>query len=117
MKVEIGTLVDSYKALQELADISLPAATSMQVALLLSEAAQPMKAFQDAYNRLLQEVGVPKEGEPGKYDIKDQKRYSQEVEELIKQEVTFSLDDKLSNLGSACVKPATLLALNWLIKV
>lgn len=117
MKIEVGKLVESINALKELADTSLPAATSMKVALVLSESAQPMKAFEEAYNKLLREVGQPQTDNPGKYDIIDQERFVRETEELFKQEIHLSLEEKITNLGSASIKPATLLALNWLIKV
>jgi hypothetical protein len=117
MKVQIGKLVESFTALKELSEVSLPAATSMKVALVMSEAMQPMKAFEDAYNRLLREVGTPQADKPGTFDIKDQERFMQETNELFAQEIELSLEEKLTNLGSASIKPATLLALSWLVKV
>ena len=117
MKINIGTLVGSNEALKELASAKLPAATAMRVALVIKDTRAPMEAFETAYNQLLTQVGKEREDAPGRYDIVDRERYATESQELLAQEVDVPLDEKISNLGSAELKPATVLALDWLIKV
>jgi hypothetical protein len=89
----------------------------MKVALVVQAIQPAIKAFEDSYNKLLAECGKPREDNPKQFDIVDTERFKTEVAELAAQEIDIPLDDKLSNLGSAEVKPATLLALDWMIKL
>ena len=115
MKITTQQLINSDTALAELRDAKLPAASAMRVAMVVTAIQPAMKAFQDAYNALIAETGTPRPDEPGKFDVVDQERYRSEMQDLLAQEVEIPGDAKVKHLGSAELKPSTLLALTWLI--
>lgn len=117
MKITTEQLINSDAAMAELKDAKLPAATAMRVAVIMNAAQAPMKAFQDAYNDLLVRTGKPREEEPGKFDVVNPEQFRQESQELLAQVVELPGDTKITNLGSAELKPSTLLALSWLIEL
>lgn len=112
MKITMQTLVGSFDALKELSEAKLPAASALRVALLMKQFAAPLEEFQNTYNKLIQECG--EKNDSGTFDIKDRDRFVRESGELLAVEVTVP-DDKLKSLGSAEMKPSSLLALDWLI--
>lgn len=117
MKVTISQLVAADAALAELREAKLPAVTAMQVVLVINAIKTPMQAFQEAYNKLIADTGKPREDDPSRYDVTDITKYRSESQDLMAQEVDISLDKKIANLGSAELKPSTILALDWLIDV
>lgn len=117
MKVKIEDVVNSSNHLQYLLNATLPAATALKVALVVQAVQPAIKAFEDSYNKLLAACGKPHDDDPTKFDIVDAERFRSELVDLTAQEIEIPLDAKLTHLGSAELKPATLLALTWLIQV
>lgn len=117
MKIKISQLIAADAALAELRDARLPAATALRVALVVNATQAPLQAFQDAYNKLIAVTGRQREDDKTRYDVVDVNTYKTESQELLDQEVDIPLERKITNLGSAELRPSTILSLDWLIDI
>lgn len=117
MKITIQQARNSAPALREFSTMKVPAPVAMRAMLVLKALREPMESFDEAWNKLLKEVGKPIEGKDGQFEITDKERFEKEAKEMGEQEIDVPGDPiDVSRLGNMEVTPQMLLALDWLIK-
>lgn len=130
MKLKLSQVFDSVQALSELVAIELPASGS----LLISRTAKKVQAEVDTANETRKKLvdkftkktedgaavrPVDKDGKPieDQVVITDPAAFSEELKSLFDTEIELDVSAiDVKNLGDAKVKPAILIALDWLFK-
>ena len=112
LTVTLRTILNSIEALNELINVPVPAKTSFGIRKIAQavedERAKVTESVQARRAELFKDGKTPSEDE--------MKELNAEIEELLNTEVTVKGQRvHVSELGTASVKPATLLALDWLV--
>lgn len=121
LTVKLGDLVNSENALAALAQENVSARMAFTLALVLKEVGKHLDAKRAAHQKLLEKYGVPKENQPGFFNIQPEQRaaFEKEFNDLLDTEATLPIGKiRASALETEGVKLSggERLALTWLLK-
>jgi hypothetical protein len=130
MKLKLSALFDSIQPLGELVGMELPASgalllsrTAKKVQTEIDTANETRKKLVDKYTQKNEDGNVQhpvdKDGKPieDQVVITDPALFNKELTELFSTEIDLDVSAiDIKNLGDVHVKPATLIALDWLFK-
>lgn len=118
MKITIKQVRESNAALNELGATKLPSAVALRVMLIMKALRDPSAAFDETYNKLLMDCGVPIKDQPGQFQIAPEniEEFNKESKILHAQEVEVNVKPiDVASFANIEVKPQTLLALDWML--
>lgn len=122
LNVALGDVVKSREHLARIASEKISARMSYTLALVLKETHKHLDAYTEARDKLLKQLGMPREENPNVYMVLPEKReqFKTEVEELEKTRVELNGIGKIrvSALTAEEIRlsGAEVFALQWLLK-
>ena len=117
MKIKLNTLLESFGALQAIANQPFPVKLSYKLGRILKAAEQCLQAHEKVRVKLVEKYGEKRE--KGGYEVTDPEaleKFKAEVEPLLEVEQELWGDPiSIYELGNKELPPAVLGALDWLI--
>ena len=121
--MQLKQLLEIFPAVSALGSTKLSAKPGYRVAKIINLIKPDMVAYDEQRNKLLQELGTPVEGEPGRFSIlgDNLKSFADQEKALLEEEVSIDLpkikiDDLVTNDGKQIeIEPMYLAALDGII--
>ena len=118
MKVKLDQMLNSVEALAELTSTKLPSKPAYRVARITNKIEAELKLFNEQRSKIVLELGTPSEENEDQFTFTPENsiKFNEQISDLLNEEVEIDVPTiSINELGSAEIKPATMMILDWML--